>query len=490
MSSPVLRGVSAFNPFTCSGRDLGLPRSDSLSSVTEVMFSSRTPTPHLLRGVEPGGELSPIRFNTTGTSLSDPREYCLSPDRARSRLAPSGLRHEYRLSPSQPSALLERLTREDEVVQEEPCWKKTLNWACRMKGDTVLACVEGDEGSVQGVYPVDVIDAIKNVRAHWVQIMEKAGETFVSDGWRVRASVIEGLLYGVESDGKDRVYITFKKVLGQGKCKTARPAIDMRDCCLVAHVKALSEHLAREVSIYSQLEGCPSLLPIFRSSMYVAKDEITVKRNIIMPLGFGGELSDVGAITECEAYAILRDLLPGLKYMHDKDLCCRDMKGRNIVLSDAVDGGLKASIIDLDTVIKPAEELETMNGSGTIQYASPEYAHFVKVQRAGEEYSREEALGALNLKRDIWALGVTMFEVLKNQNMSWQKRSYIESLEATTSLTQETVDDHFTVEDLKSPLYRLVRSMLTVEVAERPTVDECLVRMAEVEAYVSPPLAE
>lgn len=116
-----------------------------------------------------------------------------------------------------------------------------------------------------------------------------------------------------------------------------------------------------------------------------------------------GTMAREGRVRIEDAVPIFAKVAEGLKYLHEeKGIFHRDVNPFNIVVTDTKD----PKIIDLDFCVMIASDTAGMyRRSGTVAYLSPE-------QVRGRH---------LDHRVDIYAFGVTMYEVLTNVNPYWEK---------------------------------------------------------------------
>lgn len=119
-----------------------------------------------------------------------------------------------------------------------------------------------------------------------------------------------------------------------------------------------------------------------------------------------------GPLTARRAVAIARQLASALEAVHDKEIVHRDVKPRNVILSEADDGAAKLvdfgfakvrvdrlSTVDADDPMVTSRRDLTVVGTvfGTVAYMPPEIGH---------------GMDQLDARADLYALGVTLYEML------------------------------------------------------------------------------
>lgn len=129
-----------------------------------------------------------------------------------------------------------------------------------------------------------------------------------------------------------------------------------------------------------------------------------------------GAMAREGRLTLADSVDVFAKVAHGLAYLHDeKRIFHRDINPFNIVVT----ANLEPKIIDLDFAIMEMPDTSGMyRRSGTVAYLSPE-------QVRGKH---------LDHRVDIYALGVTMYEVMTNINPYWEREEPSEQmrLERTT----------------------------------------------------------
>lgn len=114
----------------------------------------------------------------------------------------------------------------------------------------------------------------------------------------------------------------------------------------------------------------------------------------------GGELFykivDIGSFTEARASSIVKQILEGVKYLHEAGIAHRDLKPENILCKGSDDDMvIKIADFGLSKTFDEGSHLTT--ACGTPDYAAPEV-----INMAGE-YGKEV---------DLWAVGVITYVLL------------------------------------------------------------------------------
>ncbi|RKF62536.1 putative serine/threonine-protein kinase fhkC [Erysiphe neolycopersici] len=165
-------------------------------------------------------------------------------------------------------------------------------------------------------------------------------------------------------------------------------------------------------------------------------------------------------LTEKETRHIFIQLFQGVKYLHDRGIAHRDIKPENVLLVDKVPN-IKLADFGLAKII--GEESFTTSLCGTPSYVAPEILEESDTRR-------------YNCAVDIWALGVVLYICLCgfppfSDELTSDKYPY--------TLTQQIKKGDFDYpspywDTIGDPALDLIDKMLTVDVRNRISIDECL----------------
>ncbi|KAL9091627.1 MAG: hypothetical protein Q9165_004703 [Trypethelium subeluteriae] len=165
-------------------------------------------------------------------------------------------------------------------------------------------------------------------------------------------------------------------------------------------------------------------------------------------------------LTEAETRKVFVQLFQGIKYMHERNIVHRDIKPENILLTDK-DLNVKLADFGLAKII--GEESFTTTLCGTPSYVAPE----ILEQSNHRRYTRAV---------DVWSLGVVLYICLCGFP-PFSDELY--SAENPYTLSQQIKAGRF---DYPSPYWDsvgdaaldLIDRMLTVDVEQRISIDDCL----------------
>ncbi len=169
-------------------------------------------------------------------------------------------------------------------------------------------------------------------------------------------------------------------------------------------LKIMKDDLARDPNFVSRFLREARLAATVESRHVVTVYDASTEQNILfiaMKFINGGELEDLlktcgGRVPIAAAIRILIDCLKGLDDIHEAGLVHRDIKTANILLDKK--GSAFLADLGLARAVEQADNL-TMTGQamGTPYYMSPEQA---------------KAEDKIDIRSDIYALGVTLFKML------------------------------------------------------------------------------
>jgi serine/threonine protein kinase len=177
-------------------------------------------------------------------------------------------------------------------------------------------------------------------------------------------------------------------------------------------------------------------------------------------------------LTPEEIYSLFKDITSGLAYLHAANYIHRDLKPSNCLLHR--DGTrLKCLISDFGEVQAENVVRKSTGSTGTISYCAPE----VLKRDASGRY------GNFTTKSDVFSLGMILYFMCFgrlpyiNANTVHEELEDIDQLRAEISDWKGFQDERKERPDLPSKLYQLLKRLLSVNPAERPTANEVLYAM-------------
>ncbi|MFZ1432969.1 MAG: protein kinase [Candidatus Microthrix parvicella] len=220
---------------------------------------------------------------------------------------------------------------------------------------------------------------------------------------------------------------------------------------------------ARQLSIIGRLDhdqvrhNVIGSLDFFEHQRRFYKVTTLVSEVQTLPL-VGQPVSDVAAV--------LFGAVTAIEYLHDRSIVHGDIKPDNFLLSRDPDGGLKASLIDLDEAYVQGYAPSQEDIVGTIGYYSPELGDYVSGRVPGS---------ALTTASDMFSLGLTLVEMLTGQVPVFDRGAF---RTAAHALANGALLD---LSACGSSLAQLLGSMLTLDPAARPSASEVLDRIGNLD---------
>ena len=163
--------------------------------------------------------------------------------------------------------------------------------------------------------------------------------------------------------------------------------------------------LLEDVEMQRSLEH-PNIAPVL--DVFLNRD--TREVSFVMALASGGSLSRFLThhpnLSEGAKAVIARKMISAVRYCHEQSICHRDIKLENFVFESTAEDA-EVMLIDFGMAYKmtPGELIE--DGCSTFLYMAPEmfYLYHVHVAKTGGSV-------LYDTKVDMWALGVTIFQML------------------------------------------------------------------------------
>ncbi|EDO44386.1 predicted protein, partial [Nematostella vectensis] len=203
-----------------------------------------------------------------------------------------------------------------------------------------------------------------------------------------------------------------KSVLGQGATGAVYTGRHKKSGDVVA-VKT-SNHLGmmrplevrkREFDVLSKLDH-ENIVKIFASETELrSQNEI-----IVMELCSGGSLftmlehpSNAYGLSEQDCIAVIRDVVAGMKHLHDNGIVHRDLKPGNIMRVYRDDGSCVYKLTDFGAARELMESDQFVSIYGTEEYLHPDlYERGVLRKATGKTFGAQV---------DLWSIGVTFYHI-------------------------------------------------------------------------------
>ena len=234
-------------------------------------------------------------------------------------------------------------------------------------------------------------------------------------------------------------------------------------------VKMINRYCKNEIKINSKFSNIKSPFIIkfieFSQGSFKLSEHEDFKPYLLLELSDKGELNDYincgrNGFKEKHCKIIFYEILKGIQVMHDANICHRDIKAQNILLSSE-----KYNIKICDFGFS-SDSTEMQNGMyGTREYMAPEII-------LGKEYN--------GIKADIFSLGVLLFYLRTSKFLFEQakisnntlKTSYDYIKNKDDNIWKQSVVDN--INELSEDFKDLYLSMVAFEPNERPSIEKIL----------------
>eukprot|EP01022_Parablepharisma_sp_SALTPOND_P012070 TRINITY_DN1541_c0_g1_i1.p1 TRINITY_DN1541_c0_g1~~TRINITY_DN1541_c0_g1_i1.p1 ORF type:complete len:577 (-),score=55.72 TRINITY_DN1541_c0_g1_i1:5153-6883(-) len=221
-------------------------------------------------------------------------------------------------------------------------------------------------------------------------------------------------------------------------------ALKMVDKSIV-HKRGLTLKLVNEIEIHQKLKH-ERVIELYRC---FEDDECVY---LLMELCKNGDLftflKSKGALPEAEARWLFKQIVEGVKYLHDNQIIHRDLKPTNILLTEQ--GNVKIGDFGVAVQLRElSEEHETM--CGTANYLSPEIA--TKVPHG--------------IETDIWSLGCILYALLVG-------RPPFESCDASDTIRKVMQGEYVLPTGLSEEIIGLLKATMNYNPKERLTIYQIL----------------
>ncbi|KAK6949069.1 hypothetical protein Daesc_009142 [Daldinia eschscholtzii] len=181
------------------------------------------------------------------------------------------------------------------------------------------------------------------------------------------------------------------------------------------------------------------------------------------------DLNSLRRLSFEEIYSLFKDITSGLAYLHGANYIHRDLKPSNCLLHHE-NGKVTCLISDFGEV-QPGNAIRNSTGTtGTISYCAPEVL----------KRNAEGRLGNFTTKSDVFSLGMVLYFLCfgrlpyVNANAVQEELEDIDLLRAEIADWKGFRDEKRERPDLPSKLYQLLKKMLALNPAERPSATEVL----------------
>jgi len=210
--------------------------------------------------------------------------------------------------------------------------------------------------------------------------------------------------------------------------------------------------LGREIDIMKKVNhrNVLRLIEIYETDQHLS---------LVMELVNGGELFykivDKGSYSERDARDIVRQLVEGVDYLHEKGIAHRDLKPENLLCSENNEGVvIKIADFGLSKAFSGGSVLET--SCGTPDYAAPEVLRMD---------------GAYDKSVDLWSMGVITYVLLCGFPPFYGK-TQAQLFEKILNADYDFPDPEWT--NISKEAKDFISHLLILDIAKRYTTRDCL----------------
>ena len=174
-----------------------------------------------------------------------------------------------------------------------------------------------------------------------------------------------------------------------------------------------------------------------------------------------------------EIFSLFQDVTSGLAYLHQGNYIHRDLKPSNCLLHKE-GGALLCLISDFGEVQPENVDRKSTGATGTISYCAPEV---LKQDVVTGRY------GNFTYKSDMFSLGMILYFMCfgrlpyRSANTAHEELEDIDELRYEISQWAGFQDERRERPDLPAKLYQLLKKLLSINPAERPSANEVLTAM-------------
>jgi serine/threonine protein kinase len=255
-------------------------------------------------------------------------------------------------------------------------------------------------------------------------------------------------------------------LLGKGGFARVYKAHDTNlDIDVAVKIFNATEANAGKYTVYEEIKrgiklNHPNVLRYFDAAILEHTNSLGEQEVIqigIMELANAGDLKQFSRLYPGSPVLVqlLKEVLSGLDYLHQRGLIHRDLKPQNILLSEQ-DGIVVAKISDFG--ISKAMDgggISSSKAIGTIEYMAPEQFNPQKYGMNGE----------IRTNMDLWSFGVMLYELIAGDSLFGQRGGNTSAEQIMSTILMPGVPDK--VEGLQEPFRSVVKRCLVHNAADR-----------------------
>lgn len=215
----------------------------------------------------------------------------------------------------------------------------------------------------------------------------------------------------------------------------------------------VTDEIKHEIRVLLISEQCQRIVKLYE--VYETKFDFT----LVLELAEGGELQKLldeeEFINESDCKRLMKQIIEGVQFLHQKNIAHLDIKPQNILLTKSLSDGGQVKLCDFGISRLLLEQNEIREIMGTIDYMPPEIIHYEPI----------------SLAADMWSLGIVCYVLLSGHSPFGdddKNRTYSN----ITSGDLEFPDKLFNKisEDAKD----FIRKLLIKDPKKRMDCDQCL----------------
>ncbi|XP_053926388.1 serine/threonine-protein kinase 17B [Cuculus canorus] len=266
----------------------------------------------------------------------------------------------------------------------------------------------------------------------------------------------------IKTDNFHNFYMLESKELGRGRCAVVRKCIAKSTGQEYA-AKFLKKRrrgqdckaeILHEIAVLELMKSNPRVVNLHE--VYETANEII----LVLEYAAGGEIFDLcvpgldDRIGERDIVKIIRQILEGLRCLHENNIVHLDLKPQNILLSSINPLG-DVKIVDFGMSRKLENFSELRQIMGTTEYLAPEILNYDPITTA----------------TDMWNIGVISYMLLTQESPfvgADNQETYLNISQVSVDYSEETFSS------VSQPAKDFIQKLLIKNPEERPSAEACL----------------
>lgn len=341
-----------------------------------------------------------------------------------------------------------------------------------------------------------IADFIKSKKQEWEEEAKKTNQPIYIKARDFPGQIPRNLQYN--PDGT--IYILFNRVtsqkdkcLGEGTFKTAKRALNLGNGEMYARLTMMTSNLNTKRSILEELRMTEranhqkGIIGVNRSTVVHYSSKNNGDKIGYMQKLFDGDVEkaiDGSTLKEKEKFLIAKRLLEGISWLHAQNILHRDIKPANLFLQK--DSRTKevtdCVVADLGFACEKSNETEREKLLGSPLYMAPEYFSLFYKQQKGSSVLDEEAKQVNDTPADNWSIGISLYEIFKNDIPEWTCSNPFPFLSATTLDNFNSALQKFSIASVPVPadphsIGHVILGLLNLDPKKRMTAATALTKV-------------